>query len=171
MQIWSWIKIRAFIYLLRDVARNGFFFATEELMREFHRVASMWAPELVITRRTENGTEILLAVYGDGVKEFRGLWHIPGGYNRWDEPDIATTCSRVAKRELGTDVIYGWVLDAYKWKTGEHPYGHPLSLYVECRENMEIEVNEKRRFFPIDNLPVKLVSPHRRFIESKLLGR
>lgn len=87
----------------KRIAANGYFIP-EPAFEPLHGLISMWAPELVITRwegRVANEVEILLAVYDGGAKMFSDLWHIPGGYNRWLEEDIATTCSRVAKREVG----------------------------------------------------------------------
>lgn len=114
--------------------------------------------------------EILLAVYDGGAKEFRGKWHIPGGYNRWPEMDITATCSRVAKREIGCDVTFQNVIGAYKWQTGEHPYGHPLSLYVECEPVQKIVEKAQLTFFRVDRLPNLMVEPHRRFIHDHLLS-
>ena len=62
------------------------------------------------------------------------------------------------------------VLHADKWKTGEHPYGHPLSLYVNClpAPKLEYAETEKIKFFSLNNLPKKIVEPHRRFMETLL---
>ena len=155
-------ETRELIRLLGKIGEADGFWPTEEAMRAAHSTISYWATELVITRN--KGHEVLLALYEGGAEEFRGLWHIPGGYNRWDEPDIETTCSRVAKREIGRDVLLLQVLDAYKWLSEEHPYGRPLSLYCLCEPVGEIEEREALRFFPLDALPAKIVEPHRRFL-------
>jgi len=161
-------EIQEFKRLLGKVAEEGYWFPDEETTRAFHKVASMWAPEIVIVRNGSKGREILLAVYDGGMKEFHGAWHIPGGYNMWPESDIQTTCSRVARREIGADVLYVRTLDSYKWQDGEHPYGHPLSLFVMCEPTEEIVETEKIRFFPVRELPLGLLGPHRRFIERLL---
>lgn len=163
-------KSRDFVEFLKEIAANGYYFPTEEIMRGVHQIVSMWAPELVITRRHFRAfwrKEIFLVPYEGGAETFRGLWHIPGGYNKWQEPDIQATCSTVAKRELGIDVEYIKTIDAYKWTTEEHPYGHPLSLYVLCRPK-ENTIPPKGKFFSKRNLPRNLVEPHRRFIEKYL---
>ena len=155
--------------LLLKVAYDGGYWPDEATLRAAHGVISAWAPELVI-RRSKNlwEKEILLAVYKGGAEWFNGKWHIPGGYNLWPEQDVQATCSRTAKREIGVDVTYQRTIDIYKWRTGEHPYGHPLSLYVECVPAAEVVESEKLRFFSKSNLPDNIVIPHRRFIEEYL---
>lgn len=157
-----------FIRYLEKVRRNGFFVPTEETFRAVHQTFSQWAPELVILR--ENGwrnRQILLKVYDDNAEMFVGMRHIPGGYNRWLEGDVQTTCSRVAQREIGIDVVYQFSYpNPYKWQDGEHPYGHPFSVYASCRPLGEIVESENLRFFSVDQLPENLVVPHRRFINA-----
>ena len=155
--------------LLNKVAANGGYWPDETTMRAAHGVVSVWAPELVITRLNQRGeTEILLAMYEGGAEFFNGLWHIPGGYNRWPEKDVQETCSRVAMREIGVNVRYTRTMDVYKWQTGEHPYGHPLSVYASCRPAGKITESGKLRFFPKNDTPENLVVPHRRFIQNYL---
>jgi ADP-ribose pyrophosphatase YjhB (NUDIX family) len=170
-------ETKEFCQLLRKIAKNGYYFPTEKCMRVAHSIVSMWASELVILRVKKNikeqsskfiTDEILLTVYDGGIKEFQGKWHIPGGYNRWQEPDIQTTCSRIALREIGVDVRYLCVIDAYKWKKNEHPYGRPLSLYVLCEPKNPIQENDKCRFFSKRHLPQNLLNPHQRFIAKFL---
>jgi|SRR3989344_7609123 len=151
--------------LLRKVQANHCFWPDEETMQEAHRTVSMWAPELVVTR-SRGDREILLAVY-DGSAAFpAGTWHLPGGYNRWPEADIQETVSRIARCEIGTDAWYVRLLGEHKWTSAEHPYGHPLSLYCLCTPQAEIRETTRLRFFRTDQLPVNLVSPHRKFIEE-----
>jgi len=160
-------ELKEFKRLLAKIPEDGYF-PDEETMRAFHGVVSMWATEIVVVRNGRKGREILLAVYDGGIEEFRGAWHIPGGYNRWWEPDIQATCTRVAKREIGVDVICQRTLDSYKWQNGEHPYGHPLSLFVECVPTEEIKETEKLRFFSKEELPANFLGPHRRFVQKYL---
>ena len=137
-------------------------------MRVAHGTVSCWAPELVITTYRENSLYVLLVRYEGGVEEFRGLWHIPGGYNNFSEPYFQTTCSAIAKRELGCDVCFVRPLGVHKWKDGEHPYGRPLSIYAECqlRDLNEFRESETVKFFPVEGLPLEVVGPHRRFLEA-----
>lgn len=135
-------------------------------MRAAHGVVSHWAPELVITRGNGFSLEILLDVYRAGVKEFHGLWHIPGGYNRWPELDVQATCSRIARREIGVDVeTVGPPIDVYKWTSEEHVYGHPLSLFYHCRPLGDIKETDTLRFVRVsDEWPGIIIGPHARFI-------
>lgn len=161
-------EIKEFKRLLGKVVVDDYFLPDEETMRALHSVVSMWAIEIVIVRNNSKKKEILLAVYDGGIKEFHGVWHIPGGYNKYSHPNIQTTCSVVAKREIGVDVLYERVVDSYKWRTGEHPYGHPLSLFVECIPVEAIAETEKLRFFSKNELPANVVPPHLRFIQKYL---
>ncbi len=151
----------------RRIAANGHFIP-EPAFEPLHGLVSMWAPELVIIRQPnkKGPVNILLAMYNGGAKMFTDMWHIPGGYNRWPEEDIQATCSRIAERELKIDVTYTRTIDVYKWLDGEHPYGHPLSLYVRCLPNSSIREIESLKFFPINELPEKMVEPHHRFIKN-----
>lgn len=161
-------EIRKFIWFLKKVTKNLYRFPDEKTMRTVHKTISMWAIELVIVHRRQRKKEILLAIYDGGAEKFQGKWHIPGSYNLWPELDVQATCSRLAKRELGIDVRYRKVIDIYKWRSEEHPYGHPLSIYAECLPKEVIAESDKLRFFPIDELPENLLEPHRRFIEKYL---
>lgn len=155
--------------LLRRVAKNNYYFPTEESFRAYHGLRSQCAPELVISRIADGRAEVLLARYDGGIEEFLGLWHIPGGYDVPEAVDIQETCSSIARRELGVDVTYVRTFDQpYKWKRGEHPYGIPLSLYVECVPRGAIIETESRKFFPLSDLPKSMVEPHRRFISEQL---
>ena len=140
-------------------------------MRVAHGVISCWAPELVITRGVGFDAEILLAVYESGVQEFRGLWHIPGGYNQWPELGVQETCSRVAIREIGVDVErIGPPMDDHKWTSDEHPYGHPLSLYCYCQLKGPVVESATLRFVRVvDDFPGIVVVPHARFILKNLV--
>ena len=161
-------EIMEFIQFLEKVVKNSYRFPDEKTMRAVHETISIWAIELVISRRRQRKKEILLTIYDGEAEKFQGKWHIPGGYNLWPEPDIQATCSRIARRELGIDVQYLKVIDIYKWLSEEHPYGHPLSIYAECLPQETITESDKLRFFPIDELPENLLEPHRRFIEKYL---
>ena len=162
-------EARELARLLEKVQRNNWFIP-EAAFVPFHKVSSVWAPELVILKESPEGKRILLAKYEEGESPaqrfFGGSWHIPGGYNRWEE-NIQTTCSRIALRELGLNVICHEVLDAYKWGNGEHPYGRPLSLYIRCESVGTIEENDRRRFFPVETLPEPIVKAHQRFIQTQ----
>jgi hypothetical protein len=153
---------------LPATGEDGFDWPTDELMKVAHGVVSYWAPELVIWgfRPGDLQPQILLAQYDGNADWFKNLWHIPGGYNRFNEPDIQAVCSRLAMRELGVDVIAKRTLGEYKWREGEHPYGRPLSIYKECRPVGGITERDNLRFFPCNELPSKIVVPHLNFIRE-----
>lgn len=110
---------------------------------------------------------ILLCVYGDGVEEFKGQWHIPGGYARLNNATLQDDCNAVAMRELGVPVKWIRIIDAYKWLHGaEHPHGAPISMYMHCRPEQEITETETRKFFPVDELPSNMILPQRQFVET-----
>lgn len=162
-------EARELARLLKKVARNNYLFPDEESFRALHEIRSMWALELVIWKKKSPGEkEILLVRYSGGAREFRGLWHIPGGYDVFLEPDFQAVCSKIAKRELGMNVKYVRIVGEHKWKPEEHPYGRPLSLYIQCEPLGKIEETKEVRFFGVGKLPKRLVKPHRRFLKSFL---
>lgn len=167
---WTREKLQGLKEGLALVGEHGGFWPDEESFRLAHSCYSAWATELVVLRAsmTPFGSnrpgQILLALYEDGVEEFRGMWHIPGGYNRKSHRSMQETCSAVAQREIGVDVKIGDILDQYLWQPGEHPYGTPLSLYVRAEPLTPIVETDKLRFFYLHDLPESTVRPHRRFI-------
>lgn len=53
----------------------------ETSMRILDSMRSRWAIELVFAREDRTLPDrILLTVYNGGIEEWRGRWHIPGGY-------------------------------------------------------------------------------------------
>lgn len=166
---WTEEKLRGLKEGLALVKRQNGFWPDEESLRLAHGCQSAWAAELVVTRRFADDSQILLALYSDGVEDFRGKWHIPGGYNRKSHPSVQATCSAVARRELGVDVRYtGVILGCHVWTPEEHPYGTPLSLYVQARLLAPVTETDKLRFFSFRELPELMVKPHRRFIQKIL---
>jgi len=159
-----------FFRLLEIVRKDGGFLPSERTKRLFDSMFSMWAPELVILKGLWRRRKILLTLYDGGAERFRGFWHIPGGYDRFIHPDFEATCQAISKRELGVGVSVGHIIHAHKWRPGEHPYGRPLSVFVECslRESDQKRLM-KGRFFSIQELPSQMVPVHRRFIEQFLM--
>jgi len=160
--------LRRFLEL---VAADGGFWPNEACFAAAGEAMSRWALELVVVKPAGGKMQILLTLYSGSVKEFQGKWCIPGGYGRTKHTDLQDVCSEIAKRELGTDVVFsgnqGDIWDYYWWQPNEHPHGRPLSLFVFCRvpEGCEIEETTERRFFPLDQLP-DLVGPHLKFISE-----
>ncbi|OGZ52686.1 MAG: hypothetical protein A3B25_03445 [Candidatus Ryanbacteria bacterium RIFCSPLOWO2_01_FULL_48_26] len=181
------------IMFLDDVRKNKCRWPTEASTRAAHGVVSYWAAELVITRPGAQGTEILLAQYDGGIEEFKNCWHIPGGYNNPEdqgEPGSSVSCngwgiksiqpvvSRIAKRELGMDARVRNILDLFWWQRreekweaekGQHPYGTPLSIYVQCELTGVFCPTGKIQFFPVMRLPSPIVIPHLQFIAEHLV--
>lgn len=160
-------------YLLKVKAKE-YRWPDEESMQIAHGVISYWAPEIVIMRGGGDKRQILLAIYDGGAGFPAGSWHIPGGYNLWPELDIQATIARVAKRELGREVVYVEILDEHKWTSEEHRYGHPLSLYCSCRTDDYADIPEipgRLQYFALEELPATLLGPHRVFAERYLAAR
>ncbi|MBI4087289.1 MAG: hypothetical protein HY434_00460 [Candidatus Liptonbacteria bacterium] len=157
--------------LLLKVIKSGRWWPNEKTFQLAHGIVSAWAPELVITRTPRKfPKEILLTVYGGGAKKFKGLWHLPGGYDAWDLPSIAADCEAIARRELDIKVKFTKILGAYKWKPGEHPYGRPLSLFAACVPKTTIRETKTMKFFPIKKLPKNMVACHKRFLKQHFVG-
>ncbi len=182
------------IRLLGKVRQDNCRWPTEQSMRAGHGVVSYWAPEIVITQYSHKGTEILLAIFDGGVEKWREekFWHLPGGYNTirdhvgsmeivqdnlWGSESIQPVVSRIAKRELRVDVEIDpeGTTDLFWWpqakpgdwheERGEHPYGSPLSVYVQCKfVNKDFEESEKVRFWPVDELPSPIVKSQKEYI-------
>lgn len=170
-QEWTVEETETLIRLLEKVKADNGWWPTEECMRVAHATMSAWAPELVITKFNGIGRNIpkniLLARYEGGVMEFHGMWHIPGGYGTIADRSIEAACSRIAQRELGMDVDFIRAFERpYLWCTSEHPYGQPLSLYCIVSPQRTIQETESLRFFGANELPDKIVEPHRRFIQQ-----
>lgn len=136
---------------------------SEESFRALGGAWNLPATELVIL----GPKGILLCVYGDGVEEFKGQWHIPGGYARLAHPTLQDDCNAVAMRELGVPVKWIRTIDAYKWLNGkEHPHGAPISIYMQCRALQPIKETETCKSFSISDLPKNMIEPQRRFVEK-----
>ncbi len=176
------------LHLLSKVRQDKCRWPTEASMRAAHRTVSYWAVELVVMKEVldDKGQwekQILLAAYDGGFEGWKGSWHIPGGFNNpipddassayWGMQTIQPVASRVAKREIGVDVVVMSVRDIFWWPRagevwdeakGEHPYGCPLSIYVECALCGELPANKEVRFFPVGKLPTPMVVPHGHFV-------
>ena len=165
-QEWTAEETETLIRLLGKVKTDDGWWPTEECMRAAHGAMFAWASELIITKMDKGNTrEILLTLYEGGMEEFSGMWHIPGGYGSIMDESIHAACSRIAKRELGVNV---WFLCALEqpdlWRTGEHPYGRPLSLYCWVYPLGEIAATDHCKFFDLRNLPDNTVPVHREFL-------
>ncbi len=179
---------RELVRLLRKVEASGSYWPSEESFRAAHSVMPHWAPELVITRIGDEGVlEILLARYDGGIEEFRDLWHIPGGYGNvrdrvgvsadevgWDVGTLKNTVLRVGNREVKVPLLVLNHLGMFWWRrregielqSEEHPYGYPLSIYLDCLPEEDVVEDENLRYFRVDQLPEDMVEPHRRFVQG-----
>ena len=157
------------IRLLQKVAKDDFRWPTEGCMRAAHAVVPYPAFEFVVLDYIEEKNSILLTTYEGGIEEYRGFWHIPGGYINNKYPDKQAVCSAIAGREIGlSNLMFADVFAVYWWKPGEHPYGRPVSIFVRCvpRDKKLIVQTEKLHFFPTDALPQNIVPVHLRFIRE-----
>lgn len=156
---WAPEEEAVFKRLIQKVIANGYFWP-DGVYDDIHHCVSMWAAEMVITREVATGTEILLAVYDGGHEAYQGeVWHIPGGYNRWQET-MQETVSRVGKREFGFDPKLDRVLDVRKWPDEDHA----LSVFVGCTAPAPFQETDRMRFFPVNQLPSRMVPIHKEFI-------
>ncbi len=171
-QEWTAEEMETLIRLLKKVKAQSGWWPHEPALRAAHGAMSAWALELVVTKWEgdyQHEQKILLACYEGGVMEFRGMWHIPGGYGTIVDESIEAACSRIAQREFGVNVDFIRTFERpYLWRPGEHPYGHPLSLYCLVSPKRVIRETPSRRFFGRDELPDNLLPVHRRFIEEEL---
>ncbi len=154
--------------VLKKVRQAGGFWP-DELWPDAYATDSKWATELVIVRVIGSVQYILLAVYQDEIKKFRGKWHIPGGHGKVGDKSFRDACWRIASREIEKGVnILGVIGLPYFWKKGEHPYGRPLSIFTRCHMNADPVVGEYLRWFPLTKLPQNMVGVHRRFINENM---
>lgn len=178
-QEWTDEEVQTLVRLLEKVKADGGWWPTEECMNLAHGSISAWAPELVIFkhwwmrwRMFRRWRKVLLTVYEGGIKEFRGRWHIPGGYGTHRDISFQSTCSRVAIAELKIDIRFIRVFPRpYLWLPGnpgkpEHTYGRPLSIYTLVRPKGVIQETDTRRFFGRQELPDDLLPVHRKFIDQ-----
>ena len=185
-QTWTDEEVQTLIHLLEKVKADGGWWRTEECMRAAHGTMSVWALELVIIKPfgilgllrrifypmigLPPASKILLTIYDGGIEEFRGRWHIPGGYGTIADESVRSACSRIAWEEIGGSVRFVRVYPhPYLWPPhdpGKHPYGRPLSLYTMVKPTHQIREGRSCRFFGHDELPTNLIEPHRKFIEQ-----
>lgn len=174
---WTDEEITAGIRFLEKVKRNGGWWPTEECTRAAHGAMSAWAPELIIFKHRwmeshifRRWRKVLLTVYEGGIQEFRGRWHVPGGYGTPRDVSFQSVCSRVGIAELKTDVWFIQVFpQPYLWLPGrkpEHPYGRPLSIYTLVRPHRTIRETDTCKFFGRHELPDNILPVHRRFIKE-----
>lgn len=134
------------------------FWIPNEIFEIIHSTFSMWTIEIIILQ--DNKVFLIKT-----PKHFKkGLWCLPGGYNRWDE-EIFTSCERIANREIGISVKPLKSLGIYKWKEGEHPYGRPLSVFILCKPLRNIKDSFFGKLFDFRKLP-KMIPCQEKFLKS-----
>ena len=154
--------------LMKKLAKKGGFWPTERTMRAGHSAISYWAPEVLVVREHNGEKQVLLGIYDGGAEFFKDMWHLFGGYNKPKEPDIQAVCNRHAKGGFGVDVRYERIVGEHKWAPGEHPYGHPLSLFCLCTPLGDVVETDRVRFFGLKDLPKNTVVSHHEFLERYL---
>lgn len=169
-EIWTPQEVQDLILLQEKVRADGGFYPTEEAMRIADSIRPRWAAELVFAGGDRTlPDKILLTVYNGGIEEWRGRWHIPGGYGTIEDTSFAETCYRLALKEVGVEVKVIRILGhPYLWAPGEHIYGRPLSIYTLVWTPAPVQETEWRRYFAFEELPPHTIEPHRRFIEQFL---
>lgn len=154
--------------VMRKVRKMGGFWP-DALWPDAYATDSKWATELVIIRRIGGVPWILLTVYRDKIKKFRGKWHIPGGHGKVGDGSFRDACWRIAHREIDEGInILGVIGLPYFWEEGEHPYGRPLSIFTRCHMNTDPVVGKDLRWFQLTELPANMVGVHRRFINENM---
>lgn len=67
-------------------------------------------------------------------RSWHGMWHIPGGTIMYQEPAVEAV-TRIAREELGLEVIVGRLIDyiEYPSEEQERGFGWSVGLAFECR--------------------------------------
>ncbi len=183
------------IRLLGKVRQDNCRWPTEASMRATHGVCPYPAVELLIIKRNDAhylNREILLTQFDGGAEYWaeHKFWHLPGGYISqadgadrtsdelgWGVKSLQPTVDRIAKREIKISVQIDCIANITFWppkkttewqeETGAHPYGRPVSLWLDCWLGEGFQETDKIRFFKLNNLPKPIVTTHRRFIENQ----
>jgi ADP-ribose pyrophosphatase YjhB (NUDIX family) len=152
--------------LLLKVAENNQFTPSQRTFEALHFASgSRTAVEVLIT--DGNGRVLLV----DRHDELWDGWHVLGGYIPANAASISEACARVAKREVGQEVKFEFVLATYKWKPGEHPYGFPTSIVCVCTisDPTKIATADTRRWFDAEDVPAQkefLAPCHHAFVDE-----
>lgn len=146
----------------------------DKVLLPTHQAINFYAIEIILEKWKWNDDcwGILLSVYEGGVKEFQGLWHIPGAYTKEGET-LKETAAKAGIRELGSPVQIVKVIEDQKWPPGVHPWGgRPISSFTLCEAEREIEETDNRRFFTLSELPPpeEMVPVHPEFLDWYLNG-
>lgn len=150
-------EFKIFKNVLKKIQKQGFWIY-DGIFEEIHSTFSMWAIEIVILQKNK----VFLTKAPPHFK--KGLWCLPGGYNRWNE-EIDILCKRVSDREIGIPVKPLRTLGIYKWKKNEHPYGRPLSVFILCKPLRNVKDSSFGKLFDIRNLP-PVVPCQEKFLKS-----
>lgn len=155
---WTPERVGGFLRDLREIAANNNYLP-EGTFEAFHAAhGSMAAVEVAV----EKDKKIFLVHRTD--ERWNG-WHIPGGYIQSQDESVEAACNRVAEREIGCRVRLKRILEVYKWKPGNHPYGYPTSIVCVCEPLSEIETSDSRKFF--GRAPDHFLADcHRQFVEK-----
>lgn len=125
-----------------------------DVWKALHQIVPIPAVEVIIT---SSGKNFLLTYRKD---EYWDGWHIPGGYMQYRE-SIPNACKRIVQKELGMDVEFTKLIDAFMWP--DHPYSSALSLVCVC--TTADEPNDGEWFTDIPN---PMILHHGRFLEEFL---
>jgi len=147
---------RALVSLLQTLKADGLLSPKMPLpvWKAINGVVPMPVVEVIVTS-TEK--DFLLTYRKD---EYWDGWHIPGGFFFYRE-SVADACRRVALREIGIEVRFERMIDAYMWP--DHPYGSPLSLVCVCHAK---ELPKEGTFFT--EIPEDIIVHHGDFLRTFL---
>ncbi len=128
-----------------------------EVWKALHKIVPQPAVEVIVTT---NGKNFLLTDRHDA--DWNG-WHIPGGYLQYRE-SIPDACARIAKKELGIEIAFDRLIDAFMWP--DHPYSSALSLVCICKASADVKPKAGEFFTEI---PQKMIAHHAGFLRKFLM--
>jgi ADP-ribose pyrophosphatase YjhB (NUDIX family) len=102
---------------------------------------------------------------------WKDMWHIPGGTLNYRER-LKDAVKRVAKEELGIDVVVGDLLGYIEYfsEEGERGFGYSVSFEFSCKpSSTDISLDEQAedvKFFQV--LPENIIPEQKDFIQKSL---
>ncbi len=122
--------------------------------KAIHSIVPIPAVEVIVTT---TGKNFLLTYRKDADWN---AWHIPGGYMHYKE-SIEDACKRIGQTELGIDVTFDKMIDAYMWP--DHPFSSALSLVCVCTTT---DTPKDGTFFT--EIPKDIIMHHGDFLKTFL---
>lgn len=103
------------------------------------------------------------------IEPWKGFWHLPGGGLLFSE-SLDDAVKRVAKEELGVDIVIKKMLGTIEFKPSKLFYGHVVSLpyLVVLKSDKIVLDNQARDFKYFKKLPQNIISEHKKFLKNLL---